>query len=160
MRINIYEDKMRLARLFGADVLYTPYYIPREDIPQGWYCYDLRGTVRDPDELYALTDMVKEEDRIASVLSFLPLKNGGAKSRLIKGMFQLTQEELTLAEFCEKSRVRCPEKPGSLNWHLDRCIKTNERVIALIEEYARPMPEGMWEVEPQQEGMPMGGMGP
>ena len=147
MRINIYEDKMRLARLFGADVLYTPYYIPREDVPKGWYCYDLRGTVRDPDELYSLTDMVKAGDRIASVLSFLPLKNGGAKSRLIKGMFELTQEELTLAEFCGKSQVRCPEKPGSLNWHLDRCIESHERLTALVEEYARPISETPQEPE-------------
>ena len=56
--------------------------------------------------------------------------------------------------------IRCPEKPGSFNWHLDRCFEANERIIALMEEYARPMPEGMWELEPRQEGMSMGDMGP
>jgi len=160
LRINIYEDKMRFARLFGADVLYTPYYIPRKDVPQGWYCYDLRGTVQDPDELHVLTDMVEVEDRVASVLSILPLKNDRAKRRRIDGKLHLIDEELTLAEFCEKSRIRCPEKPGSFNWHLDRCFEANERIIALMEEYARPMPEGMWELEPRQEGMSMGDMGP
>ena len=135
MRINIYEDKMRFARLFGADVLYTPYYISREDVPQGWYCYDLRGTVRDPDELYALTDIVKAGDRIASVLSFLPLKNGRTKSRQIKGMFELTQEELTLAEFCEKSLIRYPESP--------------------LRQEGPPAPQ---EPAPQQKSMSMGSM--
>ena len=111
MRINIYQDNMRVARLFGAPVLYTPYFIPREDVPRGWYCYDLHGTASAPDELYAVADKVKAGDRIASFLSFLPLKNGRTKSRQIKGMFELTQEELTLAEFCEKSLVPCPEPP-------------------------------------------------
>ena len=108
MYINIYRDKMRFAHLFGASVLYTPHFIPREDVPSGWYCYELCGTVRNPDEFYALTDTVKEKDRIASVLSFLPLKDSGRKSRRIRGIFELTQEQLTLAEFCENMLIRYP----------------------------------------------------
>lgn len=38
MQINIYKDKMLGARLFGASVLYSAAPIPREDVPQGWYC--------------------------------------------------------------------------------------------------------------------------
>lgn len=54
MQINIYKDKMLGARLFGASVLFSATPIPREDVPQGWFCYDPRGTVRHPDELHAL----------------------------------------------------------------------------------------------------------
>ncbi len=57
MQINIYKDKMLGARLFGASVLYSAAPIPREDVPQGWYCYDLRGTARHPDEPHALVDL-------------------------------------------------------------------------------------------------------
>ena len=60
MQINIYKDKMLGARLFGASVLYSAAPIPREDVPQGWYCYDLRGTARHPDEPHALVDMTAE----------------------------------------------------------------------------------------------------
>ena len=48
MSINIYKDQMQKARLFGASVLYSRQPIPREDIPVGWYCYDLCGTAEDP----------------------------------------------------------------------------------------------------------------
>lgn len=70
---------MQKARLFGAPVLCSSELIPREDVPQGWYCYDLRGTARHPDEPYALVDRA-EENRAGSVLSYLPLKSGRAQS--------------------------------------------------------------------------------
>ena len=44
MQINIYKDRLLGARLFGAPVLYSPHPILREDVPEKWYCYDLRGT--------------------------------------------------------------------------------------------------------------------
>ena len=52
MQINIYKDRMQKAHLFGAPVLYSDRPIPREDVPQGWYCYDLRGTAEDPRRPY------------------------------------------------------------------------------------------------------------
>ena len=112
MRINIYKDKMRFARVFGAPVLYTPHLIPREDVPHGWRCYDMCGTAEAPNELRALADTVRSEDRIASVLTFLPLKSGKTKRRQLNGMYELTQEDLSLAEFCEKTLVPCPEPPA------------------------------------------------
>ena len=45
---DIYKDEFQAARLFGTPVLYTTRPVPREDVPQGWYCYDLRGTVNAP----------------------------------------------------------------------------------------------------------------
>ena len=89
MQINIYKDKMLGARLFGASVLYSAAPIPREDVPQGWYCYDLRGTARHPDEPHALVDLA-EENHAGSILSYLPLKKSGSQFRLVKDMFQMT----------------------------------------------------------------------
>lgn len=86
LNINIYKDQMQKARLFGAPVLYSAAPIPREDVPQGWFCYDLRGTAQDADRPYSLVDQA-EKNRIASVLSCLPLKSGRAKSRLVRDMF-------------------------------------------------------------------------
>jgi hypothetical protein len=57
LQINIYKDKMLGARLFGAPVLYSAQPLPREDVPQGWCCYDLRGTARRPDEPHALVNL-------------------------------------------------------------------------------------------------------
>lgn len=109
--INIYNDRLQVARLFGASILYSSQPIPREDVPQGWYCYDLCGTVKEPDIPYALVDNAQDENRLASVLSYLPLKNGHPRSRLVRGMFQLTGESATLAKFCEAERICCPETP-------------------------------------------------
>lgn len=47
MRCNIYKDQFQSAELFGKPVLYTEKQIQREDVPEGWYCYDLTGTDRD-----------------------------------------------------------------------------------------------------------------
>ena len=110
MQINIYRDRMQKARLFGAPVLCSSELIPREDVPQGWYCYDLRGTARHPDEPYALVDRA-EENRAGSVLSYLPLKSGRAQSRLVRDMFQLDGVPVSLKEFCTDEKIRCPKTP-------------------------------------------------
>ncbi len=110
MQINIYKDKMPGACLFGASVLYSAKPIPREDVPQGWYCYDLRGTARHPDAPHALVDLA-EENHAGTILSYLPLKKGGSQFRLVKDMFQMTGTYSTLSEFCAKESIRCPETP-------------------------------------------------
>ena len=110
MQINIYKDKMLGARLFGASVLFSATPIPREDVPQSWYCYDLRGTARHPDEPHALVDMA-EENHTGSILSYLPLKKARSQFRLVKDMFQMTGTYSTLSEFCAKESIRCPETP-------------------------------------------------
>ena len=110
MQINIYKDKMLGARLFGASVLYSVQPIPREDVPLGWYCYDLRGTARHPDESHALVDKA-EENRTGTILSYLPLKNGRSQYRLVKDMFQMAGTNPTLADFCAAENIRCPETP-------------------------------------------------
>ena len=92
MQISIYKDKMPGARLFGASVLYSAKPIPREDVPQGWYCYDLRGTARHPDEPHALVELA-EENHVGSILSYLPLKKGGSQFRLVKDMMSQAQSE-------------------------------------------------------------------
>ncbi len=110
MQINIYKDRMQKARLFGASVLYSEQPIPREDVPLGWYCYDLRGTAEDPERAYSLVDQA-EKNHAGSVLSYLPLKNGKSKSRLVKEMFQLTAVPVTLNKFCSDEKIKVPEVP-------------------------------------------------
>lgn len=110
MQINIYKDRLQKAYLFGAPVLYSEQPIPREDVPQGWYCYDLRGTAEDPHQPYKLVDQA-EKNHAGSVLSCLPLKKGHAQSRLVKEEFQLTAASATLNKFCSDENIQCPETP-------------------------------------------------
>jgi len=110
LSINIYKDQMQKARLFGASVLYSREPIPREDVPSGWYCYDLCGTAEDPERAYRLADQA-EKNHSGSVLSYLPLKNGRSQSRLVKGMFELSCVSVSLKKFCVDENIRCPEIP-------------------------------------------------
>ena len=48
MSIDIWTDSMQHAELFGKPVLFTNWLIQRDTIPQGWHCYDLRGTRKAP----------------------------------------------------------------------------------------------------------------
>ncbi len=48
MAVNIFKDELQHAQLFGKPVLTTNWLIPRETVPDGWHCYDMRGTNSDP----------------------------------------------------------------------------------------------------------------
>ncbi len=110
MQINIYKDPMQKAYLFGTAVLYSEKPIPREDVPQHWSSYELRGTVQRPDTPYALEDQASY-NFAGSILSPLPLKADSAKSRLVKGKFELTSEYIQLAEFCSEYQISQPQTP-------------------------------------------------
>lgn len=56
MSIDIWTDSMQHAELFGKPVLFTNWLIQRDTIPQGWHCYDLRGTRKAPNARITLVD--------------------------------------------------------------------------------------------------------
>lgn len=122
MSINIHRDPLQKAYLFGTAVLYSEKPIPREDVPQYWYCYELRGTMLEPDKPYALVDLAMEHCT-GSILSPLPLKKETAQSRLVKGKFELTSEYVRLAEFCSEYQISQPQTPI---WHMFRPASSTE----------------------------------
>jgi len=101
LHINIYKEQMLEAELLGKPVLYTDHTIPREEVPKGWYCYDLCGTDRRPGEPVKLMDETSW-DHADTVLSPTPLKRETTLARPIKDRFFLTGRPLTLAEFCQE----------------------------------------------------------
>ena len=56
MAVNIFKDELQHAQLFGTPVLTTNWLIPRETVPDGWFCCDMRGTDSDPGAHAALVD--------------------------------------------------------------------------------------------------------
>ena len=56
MSVDIWTDSMQHAELFGKPVLFTNWLIQRDTIPQGWHCYDLRGTYKAPNARITLVD--------------------------------------------------------------------------------------------------------
>ena len=110
MRCNIYRDQFQSAELFGKPVLYTEKQIQREAVPEGWHCYDLSGSDRNPNKPVTLENK-SVWDRIGSVLSPVPLKRETTVTRQIRDSFHLHEELLDLAGFCEKNRMPCPQDP-------------------------------------------------
>ena len=110
MRCKIYEEQLRGAELFGKPVLYTEKQIQRESVPEGWHCYDLSGTDRNPDKPATLADKTVW-GRTGTVLSPVPLKRETTVTRQIRDSFHLHEELLDLAGFCEKNRMPCPQDP-------------------------------------------------
>lgn len=110
MPASIYKDQLQKGYLFGRPMLYSTQPIPREDVPQYWSCYDLRGTVRQPDKPYALVDRA-EENYVGSVLSPLPLKKDAAQSRLVMDKLVLMPEYIRLTDFCADYQIPYPQIP-------------------------------------------------
>ena len=121
MSINIWTDSMQHAALLGKPVLFTNWLIQRDIIPDGWYCYDLRGTHKSPSTRTTLVDHAADY-HAGTVLSPIPLKHEGTASRRVNGTFYLLGEEMTLEQFCEEHDLAYPQdnrefvlRPASLD---------------------------------------------
>lgn len=121
MSINIWTDSMQHAELLGKPVLFTNWLIQRDIIPDGWYCYDLRGTHKSPSTRTTLVDHAADY-HAGTVLSPIPLKHEGTASHRVNGTFYLLGEELTLEQFCEEHDLAYPQdnrefvlRPASLD---------------------------------------------
>ena len=95
MSINIWTDSMQHAALLGKPVLFTNWLIQRDIIPDGWYCYDLRGTHKSPSTRTTLVDHAADY-HAGTVLSPIPLKHEGNLANRFVGelMEQLVQDGL------------------------------------------------------------------
>ena len=110
MSINIYKDQMEYAELFGKPVLHTTNDIPREMVPDGWHCYDLCGTDRNPHKPSTITDYAVW-GRLGTVLSPAPLKRPTTETRQIKDTFILSRKMMDLSIFCREQNLPCPSDP-------------------------------------------------
>lgn len=109
MTTNIYTDQMQYAELFGKPVLHTRQSIPRETVPDGWFCYDLCGNERQPDQPVSLLDHTAWL-RVGTVLSPSPLKRAATQSRRVKDL-TLSGETMSLRDFCREHSLSCPHDP-------------------------------------------------
>ena len=111
MAVNIFTDQMQHAQLFGKPVLATDQPIPREAVPDGWYCYDMQGTDREPTAHAELVDYAVF-NRSGTVLSPEPLKQPSTASKRIgKRDYHLHGEAMDLERFCEEYGLDFPDNP-------------------------------------------------
>lgn len=89
MSINIWTDSMQHAALLGKPVLFTNWLIQRDIIPDGWYCYDLRGTHKSPSTRTTLVDHAADY-HAGTVLSPIPLKHEGTRQKVLSTSERIT----------------------------------------------------------------------
>lgn len=109
MSANIREDEMQHAELFGKPILFTNWLVPRDTVPEGWYCYDLRGADKTPAKPATLEDKVVV-NHAGTVLSPVPLKKPSTGTRRINGQFYLQGETMNLERFCEEHGLEYPQE--------------------------------------------------
>ena len=107
MSVNVYRDRLQHANIFGIDVLCTNWLIDRGSVPVTWYCYDLEYVPRHPGTV-RLVDEARLDLYHKGILSPVPLKRPGVKSRKVDGDFYLHGEEMTLEEYCEEHSLEFP----------------------------------------------------
>ena len=107
MSVDIYKDKLQNVWLFGRSVLYTTEPISREEVPEGWYCYDLRGSAEQPDRPCALVDHANQHFA-GCILSDVPLKSSRSQGELVPNLFWANTIPVTLADHCAEEGIPFP----------------------------------------------------
>lgn len=58
MKVNARTEEFQHIELFDKFALFTNARIDRSTVPEGWYCYDIRGSDDDPGELCYMEENV------------------------------------------------------------------------------------------------------
>ena len=109
MSADIRTEELGHVEIFGKPALLSASRITRDEVPQGWYCYDLRGMDSDPGRPATLEDHVAV-DFVGAVLSRVPLKRPATECKRLKGTLNYLGEQLTLAAFCERHGLEYPQE--------------------------------------------------
>ena len=67
MTVNARTEEFQHVELFGKYALFTNGRIDRSTVPDGWYCYDFRGSDDDPGELRYIEESVAVNHSVEGV---------------------------------------------------------------------------------------------
>ena len=101
--------------LFDFPAMFTNARVKRSTVPEGLFCYDVRGSDVDPGDLCVIENnvLVNHSGTIIGVQDYM-LENGQAK--YIASHINFLGDEITLDEFCKLHRVEVGEpKKGVLD---------------------------------------------
>lgn len=114
MGVNAREEQYEHVKLFGKPALFTDSRIDRSTVPTGFYCYDLRGSDRDPGKPVVLENQVVV-NHAGTVLTTEPVTIPKEGLRRLRGKLNFIGECLTLSEFCEEHGLELKVDNGKLN---------------------------------------------
>ncbi len=109
------KDDFELIEIYGKPAMFTNGRIDRFTVPEGWYCYDLRGSDNDPGEP-ATVEQYASFNHAGAILLPTPIKfPSGQKYRsLIENReyaLNFLDEDVTMEDFCERYGFPVPDNP-------------------------------------------------
>ena len=116
MTVNASTEEFQHVELLGKYALFTNGRIGRSTVPEGWYCYDFRGSDDDPGELCYIEESVAV-NHAGSILMPEKLELPASGRLDARDAFGFLEEgEMTLREFCEVHGLLYP--PAKEKFHL------------------------------------------
>ena len=108
MSVDARKEEFELVELFDTPVLFTNGRISRFTVPQGWFCYDLRGSDSDPGEPITVEKFVGV-NHAGAILApeEIPFKKGKDYVPIKDGL-NFLGEKVTLEEFCTEQGLEYP----------------------------------------------------
>ncbi len=107
MSVNAKKEEYEHVELFGKPALFTTSRIDRNTVPEGFHCYDLRGSDYDPDKPVTLENQVVV-NHAGTVLTAEPVTIPKDGFRRLHGKLNFLGECLTLPNFCERHGILLP----------------------------------------------------
>lgn len=105
MSVSAREEQFEHIELFGKPALFTESRIDRSTVPEGFWCYDLRGSDNDPGRPATVENKVVV-NHAGTVLTIAPIAmQKGKDFRRISGKLNFLGESIDLATFCEEQGV-------------------------------------------------------
>ena len=129
MITNVKASRYEHITLFGQPALFTDERIARDAVPDGWYCYDLRGRDDDP-MVPAAVEKHVFCNHAGSVLCPAQLELGEDEYRELgdepEGGLDFYGEELSFEEFCRDRNLaaavsECLYTVDNMYLHVQRC---------------------------------------
>ena len=114
MAVDARTEEFQHIEVFDKFALFTNARIDRTTVPEGWYCYDFRGTGDDPGELRFIEESVIV-NHSGSILmpEKLELPESGQLDAWDEFGF-LDEGDMTLREFCEVHDLPYPSEDERL----------------------------------------------
>lgn len=109
MSVDVFKEEFEHIELFNKPALFTNARIQRDSVPQGWFCYDLRGSDDDPGQPVTVENRVVV-NHAGTVLLPEEIELDGLPGpyRQIRDGLDFLGESMTLAGFCQEYGLDLP----------------------------------------------------
>ncbi len=108
MLYNLTDEQFELAEIGEQPVLISDSRIAKSAVPEGWYCYDLRGSDYDPGLPVTLENRVAI-NHAGTVLSPAKIAFDDGGDRLdIREKLNYLGDYISLEDFCEEYGIAVP----------------------------------------------------